>query len=193
MRNKLENLPMVLVVAILILIAIVILVSFGEPKEVSEKNIEVPVVSTTSTTTSTTTTSDTQIATQVATKNTTKVRSTSKKVTNSQVKSGKYKLTHYGPNCKGCSGITASGYNVKNTIWYNDKEYGQVRVVATSSQFKMYSIIKIKDYKLGGDITAIVLDRGVGSGVIDLLVASEKAATQLGIQKVEIEVLRKGK
>ena len=25
-------------------------------------------------------------------------------------------LTHYGPDCKGCGGTTAAGYNVKNTI-----------------------------------------------------------------------------
>lgn len=144
------------------------------------------------TTTETTTTSTIIPTTAKITK---KVIKTTKKVNRSEQQrtARTYKLTHYGPDCKGCSGITASGYNVRNTIWYNDPQYGEVRIVATSSQFKMYSIIKIKDYKLGGDITAIVLDRGVGNGVIDLLVGSEKAATQLGIQKVEIEVLRKGK
>ena len=40
----------------------------------------------------------------------------------------------------------------------------------------------------------IVLDRGVGNGVIDLLVESENKASKLGIQNnVEIEVLRRGK
>lgn len=31
-------------------------------------------------------------------------------------------ITHYGPDCAGCSGITASGYDVKNTVYYNDSE-----------------------------------------------------------------------
>ena len=107
---------------------------------------------------------------------------------------GTYKLTHYGADCKKCSGITASGYDVRNTMYYNDKEYGNIRIVATSKSIPLYSIIKIKNYKLGGDIIAIVLDRGVGNGVIDLLANSENEARQLGIQKgVEIEILRNGK
>lgn len=105
-----------------------------------------------------------------------------------------YKITHYGPDCSGCSGTTASGYNVSNTIYYNDATYGQVRVVATSREIPLYSIIKLYNYKLGGDITAIVLDRGVGSGIIDLLVESEAQASQFGIQRgVQIEILRSGR
>lgn len=123
---------------------------------------------------------------------TTKVRTTSKKTAKSPVKSGTYKLTHYGADCKGCSGITASGYNVKNTMFYNDKQYGKLRICATSRQFRMYTILKLKNYKLG-EVDCIVLDRGVGNGVIDLLVSSEKAASKLGIQKIDIEVIRNGK
>ena len=29
-------------------------------------------------------------------------------------------ITGYGPDCYGCIGITASGYDVRNTIYYND-------------------------------------------------------------------------
>lgn len=107
---------------------------------------------------------------------------------------GIYKITHYGADCKKCSGITASGYDVRNTIYYNDTEYGNIRIVAMSKSMPLYSVIKIKNYKLGGDIIAIVIDRGVGNGVIDLLTNSENEAKQLGIQKgVEIEILRRGK
>lgn len=107
--------------------------------------------------------------------------------------SGTYKITHYGPDCRGCSGITASGYNVKNTIWYNDPQYGTIRVVATSKAIPLYSVIKIHNYN-GGDLIAIVLDRGVSGNVIDLLVSSESEATQLGIRKnLTIEILRKGR
>ena len=112
------------------------------------------------------------------------------KITNNNA----YKITHYGANCKKCSGITASGHNVKESIWFVDSEYKKVRIVATSKDISLYSIIKIKNYKSGGDIIAIVLDRGVGSGVIDLLVDSEETAKELGIQKnVEIEILRNGR
>ena len=130
------------------------------------------------------------------TKTNNKSTNTVKKSTTTTQKSqttGTYKITHYGWDC--CkSGVTATGYNVKNTIYYNDKQYGQVRIVAMSKAMPLYSIIKIKNYKFGGDIIAIVIDRGVGNGVIDLLVENEKTASKYGIQKgVNIEVLRKGK
>lgn len=124
-----------------------------------------------------------------------KITTTKKKInTVKKVTSNKgYRLTHYGWDC--CkSGVTATGYNVRNTIYYNDSTYGKVRIVAMNKDIPLYSIIKIKNYKLGGDITAIVLDRGVGSGVIDLLVENEKKSSKLGIQNnVQIEVLRKGR
>lgn len=120
---------------------------------------------------------------------TTKVKKTTQKTT---IKEGTYKLTHYGWNCKGCSGSTASGYNVRNTIYYNDSTYEKLRIVAMKD-LPLYSVIKIKNYD-GRDIYAIVLDRGVGSGVIDLLVENESTASKLGIRKnIEIEILRSGK
>ena len=106
----------------------------------------------------------------------------------------KYKLTHYGWDCKGCGGKTATGYSIKKTYYYNDKQYGKVRIVAMCSKMKLGSIIRIKNYKRGGDIIAIVIDRGVGCGTIDLLTTSEKKSSQLGIQNnVKIEILRRGK
>lgn len=107
---------------------------------------------------------------------------------------GTYKITHYGPNCNSsaCSGITASGYDVRNTIYYNDQEYGQLRIVATSRDIPLYTVIRINDYKVGGDTLAIVLDRGVSGNVIDLLVSSEEEAYGLGIQYTNIEIVREG-
>ena len=105
-----------------------------------------------------------------------------------------YKLTHYGWDCKGCGGKTATGYNIKKTTYYNDYQYGKVRIVAMCSSMPLYSIIKIKNYKFGGDVIAIVLDRGVGCGTIDLAVKNEKTSYRYGIQKnVKIEILRRGR
>lgn len=105
----------------------------------------------------------------------------------------KYKLTHYGWDCKGCRGKTATGYNIKKTYYYNDKKYGKVRIVAMCSKMKLGSVIRIKNYKRGGDIIAIVLDRGVDCGIIDLAVKNEKTSKKYGIQKnVKIDILRKG-
>lgn len=115
------------------------------------------------------------------------VKEKAKKVTK------KYKLTHYGWDCKGCGGRTATGYNVRKTIYYKDKKYGKVRIIATNKDIPLYSIVKIENYKYGS-IIAIVLDRGVGKGVIDLLVKNEKVANKYGIQKgVKIKILRYGK
>lgn len=107
---------------------------------------------------------------------------------------GTYKLTHYGHDC--CkSGKTATGYDVRNTIYYNDNEYGNVRIVAMCKNIPLYSIVKIKNYKItGGDVIAIVIDRGVGCSTIDLLVENEAKSSKLGIQRNTIvEILRKGK
>lgn len=136
-------------------------------------------------------TNSTTANTTTTTKKTTK-KKTTKNIIKTTIKEGTYKLTHYGWDCKGCGGNTASGYNVRNTIYYNDAFYGRLRIVAMKN-LPFYSVIKIKNYD-GRDIFAIVLDRGVGSGVIDLLVENEAIASKLGIRKnIEIEILRSGK
>lgn len=137
------------------------------------------------------TTEDVVPLTQVS--KTTTRKKTTKKVTRvvTTTRTNTYKVTHYGYDCKGCGGTTASGYNVRNTIYYNDTTYGRLRIVAIKG-LPLYSIIKIKNYD-GQDVLAIVLDKGVGYGVIDLLVENEKVANKLGIRRnVEIEIIRKG-
>lgn len=103
-------------------------------------------------------------------------------------------ITHYGPDCKGCSGTTASGYKVKNTIYYNDKTYGKLRIVAAPKIFKLYTVLKIKTGK--ETYYAIVLDRGgaIKGNKLDLLVESEKKSSKLGVIKnAKVEILRSGK
>lgn len=155
---------------------------------INKEETKTPVKTTISATTTTeTTTTSTSVPT--TTKTTKKVIKTTKKV--SSVNS--YKITHYGADCRGCSGITASGFNAKKSIWYNDKEYGQIRVVATNKDFPLYSVIRLNNYG-NGNVIAIVLDRGVGRGVIDVLVESEAKASKLGIKRnVTIDILRRGK
>ena len=145
------------------------------------------------TTTNIVETTESTTTTETSLKTTKKVVKTTQKTTiKTTAKEGTYKLTHYGWNCKGCGGNTASGYNVRNTIYYYDKTYENLRIVAMKD-LPLYSVIKIKNYD-GRDIFAIVLDRGVGSGVIDLLVESEEQASKLGIRKnIEIEIIRSGK
>lgn len=104
-------------------------------------------------------------------------------------------LTHYGPDCAGCSGVTVSGYDVRGTIYYNDSQYGQLRVVALSRDYPLYTVIRMNNYK-GGEIYAIALDWGgaITGTRIDLLVSSEGEASRLGVQSdVSVDIIRWGK
>ncbi len=105
-------------------------------------------------------------------------------------------LTGYGPNCYGCSGITSSGYDVSNTITYNDKDFGEVRIVAADDYFSLYTIVRITNIPNSEPIIAIVLDRGGNVGfnrgtLFDLLFSSEQEALPR-TENITFEILRKG-
>lgn len=105
-------------------------------------------------------------------------------------------LTGYGPNCSGCSGKTASGYDVRNTSTYTDPEFGEVRIVAADKSIPFYTIVRISNIPDTDPIIAIVLDNGgaVGFGkhtLFDLLFPSEAVAMHK-TDNVKFEILRKG-
>ena len=122
-------------------------------------------------------------------------------------------ITGYGPDCVGCSGVTASGHNVyeyvngvrtQSNITYFDSEFGEVRILAAAnSKFPFGSIIRITGDRIDGSITGIVLDTGGamisawnrGEILMDLLFASERdnAVYEFGRQNVTYEVLRYGR
>lgn len=104
------------------------------------------------------------------------------------------KMSGYGPDCIGCNGYLANGHYVGNgNIYYNDSEYGQVRIVAGDKKYKFGTIIRINDSML-----AIVLDRGGSIGIgkkfmFDLLYASEAEANSNGVSyNTKFEILRNG-
>ena len=104
-------------------------------------------------------------------------------------------VTGYGPDCVGCSGITASEVDVRNTIYYNDKEYGMLRIVAADSIYPFGTIVRVTTSS--DIILAIVLDRGGAIGndkpaQLDLLFESEDATFSFGRQNANIEILRYG-
>jgi 3D (Asp-Asp-Asp) domain-containing protein len=98
--------------------------------------------------------------------------------------------TAYTANCKeGCTGITYTEYDVRNTIYYKG-----LRVIASdNSVLPLYSIVRVDANN--ESFEAIVLDRGGGINgfEIDVLVKNEHSALQFGRQKVLITVLREGK
>lgn len=109
-------------------------------------------------------------------------------------------ITAYGPDCVGCkTGRTASGYNVSNgNIYYNDKKYGKVRIVAADKSLPFGTIVRIKNLSIFNEpILAIVLDRGGAIGFnkkvyFDLLYKSEKETLTFGKREATFEVLRRG-
>ena len=107
-------------------------------------------------------------------------------------------ITGYGPDCYGCIGITSSGYDVRNTIYYNDKTYDKVRVLAADKSLPFGTIIKVSNLKDYNDFIGIVLDRGsaisfTGASQIDLLFKNEISSYDFGRKhNVTFEILRLG-
>lgn len=108
-------------------------------------------------------------------------------------------LTGYGPDCVGCGGKTSTGFNLNESIYYEDSEYGKVRILAADSSFPFYSIFKVSNVPSMEDFIGIVLDRGgnVGFGkgtLFDLAFSSESDPNLIPLTRnVKFELLRSGK
>lgn len=121
-------------------------------------------------------------------------------------------VTAYGPDCVGCSGVTASGYRVADNIGgvitsttttYHDDTFGELRILAAATnKFPFGTVIRISGGRIDGYINGIVLDRGIamsnawanGKILVDLLFETEKSDElhEFGRQDVTFEVLRYG-
>jgi hypothetical protein len=107
-------------------------------------------------------------------------------------------LSGYAGDCPKCSGVVACAPypNVLETgVFFNDEEYGNVRIVASSSKYPCGTVLKFNVDKLSTTpLIAVVLDRGVGGDKIDLLTESENFA-RIFVGRVKnqtFEVLRLG-
>ena len=106
-------------------------------------------------------------------------------------------LTGYAYNCPLCNGTLGCmpKYNIKDgTTTYNDYEYGEVKIVASSKNIACGSIVRFESSRVGeGEQFAIVLDRGVGGYALDLLTPSEEYASKyIGRSEITYDVLRSG-
>ncbi len=107
-------------------------------------------------------------------------------------------LTGYAGDCPLCSGYLACPPRtnvLKEGIYFNDSMYGTVRIVASSKKYPCGTILRFNVGKLSNKpITAIVLDRGVGGNVIDLLTENESLAIKnVGrVKNLNFQVLREG-
>lgn len=98
--------------------------------------------------------------------------------------------THYTSSCNGCSGITATGYDVRQTIFANG-----LRVIAVDpTVIALGSIVRV-EYPNGTSFKAICADTGgaIKGSKIDVLVASVNEAYTLGKQTVKVTILKNGK
>ena len=90
-----------------------------------------------------------------------------------------YEATFYTAFCPtGCIGITKSGYDVSNTIYYEG-----MRIIAAPKEIPLYTIFEV-ELEDGEQFNAIVLDRGgdIKGNRIDILVQDRNYAYQKGRQ-----------
>ena len=130
------------------------------------------------------------------------IQATQKELYEEGIYNAKYtfvgELTGYAGDCKLCTGYLACPPRtnvLKEGIYYTDKTYGKLRIVASSKRYPCGTILRFNVPKLSSEpIMAIVLDRGVGGNTIDLLTESESYAIKhVGrVKNLEFEVLRQG-
>lgn len=128
-------------------------------------------------------------ATSVATSNSSEKSVEDNSENNKNSGSGKVfnmDATHYSAFCPtGCTGVTATGDDVSNSIYVRGK-----RVIAVSpGQIPLGSTVRVTGE--GYDFEALALDTGadIGNGRIDILVNSTEEAYSLGRKNVKVEIL----
>lgn len=108
------------------------------------------------------------------------------------------RMSAYGPDCVGCSGGLAGGYNARGGNYiFSDSTYGDIRIVAGDKKYPFGTIVRISGSSFD-PFYAIVLDRGGDIGLnrkfmFDLLCSSEAEASRVGsFYDVKFEILRYG-
>src|SRR5690625_2647308 len=103
---------------------------------------------------------------------------------------GTFEATYYSAFCPtGCTGVTATGIDVSNTIYHEGN-----RIVAVDpSVIPLRSIVHIT-LANGDSFEAIAGDTGgdIKGNRIDVLVESRSKAYELGRQSATVEIIRRG-
>jgi len=95
--------------------------------------------------------------------------------------------SYYTSSCYQCSGITKSGHDVRNTIYYQG-----MRVIATDPRrVPLGSIVEIKTHY--GTFKAVSLDTGgrIINEHVDILIGSKEEAYSLGRHNAQLRVIGK--
>ena len=101
-----------------------------------------------------------------------------------------FEATYYTARCDGCSGITATGYDVRSTI-YSPEGY---RIIAVDPNvIPLGSVVRVT-YGDETSFKAIASDTGgdIKGRRIDVLVTSKEEAYRLGRTNVSVETLAEG-
>lgn len=109
------------------------------------------------------------------------------------------KITAYGPDCPGCGGKGACPPRQDfrdGNIYFNDQDYGNIRVVAADKAIPCGSIVRITGINIYPEpILAVVLDRGGGvkGNHMDLLFTSQTKLDGFGTSRnIKFEIIRYG-
>lgn len=99
-----------------------------------------------------------------------------------------FNASYYTPYCTGCSAVTATGIDVRNTITYNG-----YRIIATDPKvIPMWSLVEVvtphESFK------GIAADKGgaIKGMKVDILVKTKKEAYSLGRHNVKVRVIKYG-
>ncbi len=105
-------------------------------------------------------------------------------------------LTGYVYNCPLCNGTLGCmrSYDIRDgKTTYLDMTYGNVRIVASSSNLPCGTIVRFNSSRVSSSpVYAIVLDRGVRGNALDLLSSDIDYALTLGRSVITYDVLRQG-
>lgn len=107
-------------------------------------------------------------------------------------------MTAYIAKCPGCSGRVACPprRDVTTNIYYEDENYGTLRILAADGRIPCGSILKITNVTFTTEaIYGIVLDRGsaITNNIVDLLTETVEEGYSIGRQSnVQYEIIRWG-
>lgn len=98
-----------------------------------------------------------------------------------------FEASYYTSSCHSCSGITKSGYSVRDTIHYRG-----MRVIATDPNvLPLGTVVEIATHY--GSFKAVSLDTGgrIKSKSVDILVKTKEEAYRLGRHSIKLRVVGK--
>ncbi|WP_107839358.1 3D domain-containing protein [Metasolibacillus meyeri] len=98
-----------------------------------------------------------------------------------------FNASYYGPDCYGCSGVSAAGIDLRKSIYYN----GYRVIAADTNIIPLWTIVEVQTPN--ETFQAIVLDTGgaIKGYKLDVLVSSEAESYRIGRHDVKLKIVGK--